>query len=65
MYKEVLRSIEDIDIMPMISLVVFMLFFIGMFIWVVSVDKKYVDHMKWLPLNDEDEAKGVDNEKKQ
>ena len=39
MYKEVLRSIEDIEIMPLISLMVFMLFFIGMFIWVVTVDK--------------------------
>lgn len=61
MYKEVLRSIEDIEIMPLISLVVFMLFFIGMFIWVVTVDKKYVDHMKSLPLND-DEAKDNNHE---
>ncbi len=63
MYKEVLRSIEDIEIMPLISLMVFMLFFIGMFIWVVTVDKKYVEHMKWLPLND-DEAKEGDHESK-
>ncbi len=47
----------------MISLMVFMLFFIGMFIWVVTVDKKYVEHMKWLPLND-DEAKEGDHESK-
>jgi len=53
MYKEVLRSIENIDTMPLISLIVFMLFFIGMFIWVLTVDKKYVDHMKSLPFNDE------------
>ena len=62
MYKDVLRSIENIEVMPLISLVVFMLFFIGMFIWVVTVDKKYVDHMKSLPLND-DKAKGTDHEK--
>jgi cytochrome c oxidase cbb3-type subunit 4 len=61
MYKEVLRSIEDIEIMPLISLMVFMLFFIGMFIWVVTVDKKYVEHMKSLPLND-DEVKAKDHE---
>ncbi|HLT08635.1 MAG TPA: hypothetical protein VK014_13980 [Cyclobacteriaceae bacterium] len=63
MYKEILRSIEDIEIMPMISLVVFMLFFIGMFIWVITVDKEYVEHMKALPLNDE-ESKGVEHENK-
>jgi len=62
MYKEVLRSIEDIEIMPLISLMVFMLFFIGMFIWVITVDKKYVEHMKSLPLND-DEVKAKDHEK--
>ncbi|HLU89459.1 MAG TPA: hypothetical protein VKZ51_06455 [Cyclobacteriaceae bacterium] len=52
MYKEILRSIENIETMPLISLLVFMLFFIGMFIWVVTVDKKYVEHMKSLPFND-------------
>lgn len=61
MYKEVLRSIEDIEIMPLISLMVFMLFFIGMFIWVITVDKKYVEHMKSLPLNN-DEVKAKDHE---
>ena len=62
MYKEVLRSIEDIETMPLISLVVFMLFFIGMFIWVVTVDKKYIEHMEALPLNDE-EVTAKDHEK--
>ncbi len=61
MYKEVLRSIEDIETMPLLSLIFFMLFFIGMFIWVVTVDKKYVEHMKSLPLND-DEVKSKDDE---
>ena len=63
MYKEVLRSIEDIETMPLISLVVFMLFFIGMFIWVVTVDKKYIEHMEALPLKDE-KATAKDQEKK-
>jgi len=38
-----------------------MLFFIGMFIWVITVDKKYVEHMKSLPLNN-DEVKAKDHE---
>jgi cbb3-type cytochrome oxidase subunit 3 len=53
MYKELLRSIEDIEIYPIISLVMFVLFFVGMFIWIAQVDKTYVDHMKNMPLNDE------------
>ena len=55
MYKEILRSIENIETMPLISLVFFFLFFLGMFVWVVTVDKKYVEHMKSLPFNDEND----------
>ena len=62
MYKDVLRSIENIDTMPLISLIVFMLFFIGMFIRVIKVDKGYIERMKSLPLNDETD-KDADHEK--
>ena len=62
MYKDVLRSIENIDTMPLISLIVFMLFFIGMFIWVIKVDKGYIEEMKSLPLNDETDNE-TDHEK--
>ncbi|MFD2202579.1 cbb3-type cytochrome c oxidase subunit 3 [Shivajiella indica] len=53
MKKEVLSSIENIEIYPIISLLIFVIFFIGMFIWVIKVDKKYIDHMKEMPLHDE------------
>jgi cytochrome c oxidase cbb3-type subunit IV len=53
MKKEILSSIENIEIYPIISLLIFVIFFVGMFIWVITVDKKYVDHMKEMPLNDE------------
>lgn len=57
MYKELLRSIEDIEIYPIISLVMFVLFFAGMFIWIFQVDKSYVDQMKNMPFNDEPQKK--------
>ncbi|WP_375586412.1 cbb3-type cytochrome c oxidase subunit 3 [Cyclobacterium xiamenense] len=53
MQKEILRSIENIEIYPIISLLIFVTFFIGMFWWVLRVDKKYIDHMKEMPLADE------------
>lgn len=53
MHKELLRSIEDIEIYPIISLIIFVLFFVGMFIWVIRVDKTYVNEMKSMPFNDE------------
>lgn len=54
MYKEILRSIENIEIYPIISLIIFVVFFVGMFIWVVRVPKSYVDHMKSLPMDEHD-----------
>lgn len=53
MKKDILSSIENIEIYPIISLLIFVIFFVGMFIWVIRVDKKYIDHMKEMPLNDE------------
>lgn len=53
MQKEILRSIENIEIYPIISLLIFVLFFVGMFWWVIRVDKNYIDHMKEMPLKDE------------
>jgi cytochrome c oxidase cbb3-type subunit IV len=53
MYKEILRSIENISIYPIISLLIFVAFFLGMFWWVVKVDKKYVEQMKQMPLKDD------------
>ncbi|SFB52907.1 CcoQ/FixQ family Cbb3-type cytochrome c oxidase assembly chaperone [Algoriphagus aquimarinus] len=55
MYKEVLRSIEDIEIFPIISLVIFVLFFIGIAIWAIRIPKDYVDHMSSLPMDDDNE----------
>ena len=52
MYKEILRSIENVEIYPIISLLLFVAFFGGMFIWVVRVPKSYVDHMKSLPMDE-------------
>lgn len=53
MYKEVLRSIENIEIYPIISLVIFVTFFLGMFIWVLKVPKSHVEHMESLPIEED------------
>ncbi|MFD2037091.1 cbb3-type cytochrome c oxidase subunit 3 [Belliella marina] len=53
MKKDILSSIENIEIYPIISLLIFVIFFVGMFIWVVKADKNYINHMKDLPFDDE------------
>ena len=58
MYKNVLQSIDNIAIWPVISFVIFFLFFICLLWWVFTADKKFIDVMKSLPLDDpQDETK--------
>lgn len=52
MYKEVLRSIEDISIFPVIAFLAFFIFFIMLFVYVIKIDKKEVSHMASIPLDD-------------
>ena len=54
MYKEVLRSIENVEVFPIISLLIFVLFFIGVTVWALRVPKEFIDHMSSLPMDDQD-----------
>jgi hypothetical protein len=51
MYRQVLESIEGIGIYPVISLVIFLGFFIGLVAWLIRVDKGYLERMRKLPLD--------------
>lgn len=51
MYKEILRSIDNIEIWPTVSFVIFFLFFLVLLIWVFTADKKFIRYMKELPLD--------------
>jgi len=50
MYKNVLQNIDNIAIWPLISFVIFFLFFICLLWWVFTTDKKVIDKMKDRPL---------------
>jgi cytochrome c oxidase cbb3-type subunit IV len=50
MYKNVLQGIEKIQIWPIISFVIFFVFFLCLLLWVFTADKKFIDKMKSLPL---------------
>lgn len=52
MYKNVLQTIDNVAIWPMISFVIFFLFFLVLLWWVFTVNKKFVDHMSNMPLED-------------
>jgi cbb3-type cytochrome oxidase subunit 3 len=59
MYKNVLQNIENIEIWPVISFVIFFLFFICLLWWVLSVDKKFIDKMKGMPIENDDDKKNT------
>lgn len=53
MYKEVAQHIPGVSIYPVISLGIFFLFFLGILIWVLKVDKKFITTMKNIPIDNE------------
>lgn len=50
MFKHYFEGIQNIEIWPIISLTIFFMFFIGLVFWVFKVDKKYINEMENLPL---------------
>lgn len=50
MYKNVLQSIDNIAIWPVISFVIFFIFFICLLWWVFTTKESFIDKMKSLPL---------------
>ena len=51
-FSTYLEQIMGVSIFPIISLVLFVAFFTGVIIWIYSIDKKEIEHLENLPLND-------------
>ena len=56
-----LERIQGVEIYPIISLIIFFSFFAIMAYLVFNLDKGYVNDMKNLPLEDNDEHDSSDN----
>lgn len=52
MYKYVLQQIENVAIWPIISLIIFFLFFLALLWYVFTERKSFITYMKKLPLHD-------------
>jgi cytochrome c oxidase cbb3-type subunit 4 len=53
MFKEVLQSIEGVGFYTIVSMILFILLFIGITIWLFRVDNKYIKTMSELPLEED------------
>lgn len=54
MYKQVLNSIHDVEIYPIVTLVFFVVFFASMIVMVMRMDRETISHASSLPLDPED-----------
>jgi hypothetical protein len=55
MYKNVLQSIENIEIWPVISFLIFFIFFLCLLLWVFTTDKQFIERMKSMPVEEKNE----------
>ena len=61
--KHHMETIAGIEIFPLISFVIFFLFFLGLLIWVFWADKEHIRKMAQMPLGDTplDDHQNVNN----
>ncbi len=53
MFKHYFEGIANIEIGPIISMILFILFFLLVVFWIFKLDSKFINKMKNLPLDDE------------
>jgi hypothetical protein len=56
MLSKYLSSIDGISAYPIISLLIFIPFFLAVTIWVFKLDKTFLNYMGEMPLNDSPES---------
>ena len=49
--KNYMESISGVEIYPIISLLIFFTFFIGLFWWVITTKKEYIEEVSKFPLD--------------
>ncbi len=48
--KHTMTTIDGIEIYPVISLIIFVAFFIGLLFWVIKANKEEIDEISKYPL---------------
>jgi cytochrome c oxidase cbb3-type subunit IV len=54
MFKHYFESMDGLDIYPIFSLLVFLIFFISVSVWCIKADKNYLKKMEEIPLENND-----------
>ena len=48
-----LENIDGVAIYPIISLLIFFIFFVGLFFWVITMKKSHIQEISNLPLEND------------
>jgi cbb3-type cytochrome oxidase subunit 3 len=49
-----MESISGVEVYPILSLLIFFLFFVGLYTWVYTYRKEKINEMSQLPFSDEE-----------
>ncbi|MFK8272107.1 CcoQ/FixQ family Cbb3-type cytochrome c oxidase assembly chaperone [Capnocytophaga canimorsus] len=53
--KDHMASIDGIEVFPIISLLIFFLFFVGLFWWVIGYKKETIKELDSIPFDNDNE----------
>ncbi|BDD11193.1 hypothetical protein FUAX_36250 [Fulvitalea axinellae] len=56
MFKHYFEGLANVELGPVISLVIFFTFFVGLIVWVKTLSGQHVSKMSNLPLEEQDKA---------
>ena len=59
--KHNMETIVGIEVFPIISFIIFFVFFIGLFVWVAKMQKSEVNFMAAMPLDEDYEERESEN----
>ena len=51
MYKNILQSIQGVEIYPLISMMIFFSLFLSVIVWSIRADKRHLKRMAEMPLD--------------
>lgn len=62
--KHNMETIEGVEIFPIISLIIFFTFFVGLFIWVATYKKDTIEELSNMPFMDDNQSDVDSNSRK-
>ncbi len=61
MFKYYFEQVHNVEVWPIISLIIFFVFFVGLIAYVWKMRKDYVKHMEKMPLLDDNQVENQSN----